>query len=332
MNTPPAESTPPPRNSTTGEFAAAHGYTADLEPRVESTSDAVRSGAGGRLEPQFQAEGVTLYLGDCRDVLPLKSEMVFTSPPYNMNLRIMGGEYCSRQIVKEFSTKYEGYADNLSPEEYFRLNDDVVRLCMKSAGLVFWNVQFLTGNKRALFRLIGEHAETLKEFIAWDKMVGQPAMADGVMNSRWEAVLVFAANGAISRQFDATFRRGTVDNLWQIQRERSVDSTHGATFPVMLPAKAIATFCPSAGTVLDPFMGTGTAAIAAIRSGRKFIGIERDPKYFETAVRRIRAELAQGVLPLGGGAEPVSEQLDVFEHGGAQRYNDKLSDRRENNQ
>ena len=40
-------------------------------------------------------------------------DLVITSPPYNMNLRIRNGEYCSRQITKEFSTKYEGFSDNL---------------------------------------------------------------------------------------------------------------------------------------------------------------------------------------------------------------------------
>ena len=40
-------------------------------------------------------------------------DLVVTSPPYNMNLRIRNGKYCSRQIVKEFSTKYEGFDDNM---------------------------------------------------------------------------------------------------------------------------------------------------------------------------------------------------------------------------
>lgn len=48
-----------------------------------------------------------------------------------------------------------------------------------------------------------------------------------------------------------------------------------------------------AGTILDPFMGSGTTGVACIRTGRKFIGIELEPKYFETAKKRIKAELAQ---------------------------------------
>ena len=53
---------------------------------------------------------------------------------------------------------------------------------------------------------------------------------------------------------------------------------------------------PPGITVLDPFMGSGTTGIACIRSGRKFIGIEKDAKYFEIAKKRIRKELQVGRL------------------------------------
>ena len=49
-------------------------------------------------------------------------DTVITSPPYNMNLRIRNGKYCSRQIVKEISTKYDDFADNLPIEDYFNLH------------------------------------------------------------------------------------------------------------------------------------------------------------------------------------------------------------------
>jgi DNA modification methylase len=55
-------------------------------------------------------------------------------------------------------------------------------------------------------------------------------------------------------------------------------------------------FVPNAETILDPFAGSGTTGVACIRTGRKFIGIEKEPRYFEIAVKRIQAELAQGDL------------------------------------
>ena len=53
---------------------------------------------------------------------------------------------------------------------------------------------------------------------------------------------------------------------------------------------------PKAETVLDPFMGSGTTGVAAVKTGRNFIGIERDPKHYADALQRITAELAQGDL------------------------------------
>jgi DNA modification methylase len=52
----------------------------------------------------------------------------------------------------------------------------------------------------------------------------------------------------------------------------------------------------NAGTILDPFMGSGTTGVAALRMGCNFIGIELEPKYYEIAKRRISAEAAQGKL------------------------------------
>jgi site-specific DNA-methyltransferase (adenine-specific) len=51
-------------------------------------------------------------------------------------------------------------------------------------------------------------------------------------------------------------------------------------------------------TVLDPYMGSGTTGIACIRTGRKFIGIEKSAEYFEIARQRLENELRQGLLPL----------------------------------
>lgn len=61
--------------------------------------------------------------------------------------------------------------------------------------------------------------------------------------------------------------------------------------------------------VLDPFMGSGTTGIACIRTGRRFIGIEREPAYFDAACERIRSELSQPYLPE---LPPRMEQLGFF--------------------
>ena len=169
---------------------------------------------------------INLINDNCLNVI--KNEMVIghttltiTSPPYNMNLRIRNGKYTSRQIVKEFSTKYKNFNDNLTMEDYYKFNEEVLNYLTQGSNLVFFNIQFLTGNKRALFKLIGEFNEQLKEVIVWNKVNAQPAISKKVLNSQYELLLVFDRINAISRLFEnATFDKGTLSNVWDIKREK----------------------------------------------------------------------------------------------------------------
>lgn len=236
---------------------------------------------------------INLHLGDCVEILKTfkgnSIDFCITSPPYNMNLRIRNGKHCSRQIVKELSTKYESYPDNLPMDDYFNLNKKAIDQLLRVCGVIFYNVQFLTGNKQALYKLMGEYHKNIKEFIVWDKVNAQPAMSDGILNSRWEAVLVLSREDyAISRRFEsALFNRGGLQNLWQIKRGRKIDSSHGAVFPEELVNTIINNFIPSGSTILDPFMGTGTTGAVSIQKKCRFIGIEQDQNYFSLAEKRI---------------------------------------------
>lgn len=64
-------------------------------------------------------------------------------------------------------------------------------------------------------------------------------------------------------------------------------------------------------TILDPFMGSGTTGVACVRTGRTFIGIEKEPKYFSIAVRRIRE--AYESEPLFAEVEPPAVTAELFE-------------------
>ncbi len=215
-------------------------------------------------------------------------DLVITSPPYNMNLRIRNGKYCSRQIVKELSTKYENYDDNLPMEEYFEFNKKIIKECLRVSRMTFYNIQFLTGNKRALFKIMGYFNEVLKEIIIWDKVNAQPAIGDGILNSRFEVLLVFEEKNAISRKFDnAQFNRGELQNLWQIRRGKKISDTHGAVFPKELVEKIIINFSKEEDRILDPFMGTGTTGVVCKETNRDFTGIELDKDYFEISKARI---------------------------------------------
>ena len=129
-----------------------------------------------------------IYNEDCLKTLerlPDNSvDIVITSPPYNMNLRIRKGEYTSRQIVKEFSTKYDNFDDNLPIEKYYEFHSKVLKELLRVSDLIFYNVQIVTGSKRAVFKLIGDLRDNLKEILIWDKGHGQPSMQKQVLNKR----------------------------------------------------------------------------------------------------------------------------------------------------
>jgi site-specific DNA-methyltransferase (adenine-specific) len=218
-------------------------------------------------------------------------DVVITSPPYNMNLRIRNGEYCSRQIVKEISTKYEDFSDNMPIEDFYEFHSSVLKELLRISNLVFYNIQIVTGSKRAFFKMIGEFSESLKDIIIWDKRYAQPAIGEQVMNRRSELILVFEKDYPISRQFrSATFKRGTLDDVWVIDRERSNVEGHGATFPQKLIFTILENFSKEGDVIYDPFMGTGTTAAVAKKIGRKYIGSEISKRYFDLCIDRLSKE------------------------------------------
>lgn len=224
-------------------------------------------------------------------------DLVFTSPPYNMNLRIRNGKYCSRQIVKELTTKYEGFEDNLPIYDFYEFHKNVLSELMRVSKIVFYNIQIVTGSKRAFFKLIGNYSDQLKEIIVWDKKHGQPAMKEGVLNRQSELILVFDQSNAISRKFEKfNFDRGTLSDIWKIQRGKKITKSHGATFPEELANLIIYNFSNEGDVVYDPFMGSGTTAVMAIHNNRNFIGSEISEKYCEIANQRIKDHCSQQKL------------------------------------
>lgn len=240
----------------------------------------------------YKGEGTTLLLGDCLDrmkEIPDESiDAVITSPPYNMNLRIRNGKYVSRQIVKELTTKYDDFDDNLPMDDYFEFNKKVLNECLRVSDLVFYNIQILTGNKPALFKIMGEFHDKIKELIVWDKVNAQPAIGKNILNSQFELILVLQNSKPESRAFDsAQFERGTLPNLWEIKRGKKISNKHGAVFPEELVEKIVGNFTKEGDVVLDPFLGTGTTGVVSTRMGRKIVGIEMSESYFELAKSRI---------------------------------------------
>ena len=110
-------------------------------------------------------------------------------------------------------------------------------------------------------------------------------MQKQVLNRRSELLLVFDSDYPISRQFrnNGYFDRGTLDDVWEIPRQRKDIKTHTASFPEQLVEKILENFSEEGQVVYDPFMGTGTTAIVAARMNRYYIGSEISSEYCELA-------------------------------------------------
>jgi len=153
-----------------------------------------------------------------------------------------------------------------------------------------------------------------KNGIVWDK-APEKAFFD-LMLSKGENAIVWGANNfelPTSEYFLVWDKQQTVSNFasaelaftnikipakvfrFSIHQHNQIEKSHPTQKPVDLMAWCI-DFVPNAKTILDPFMGSGTTGVAAIQLGRKFIGIEREPKYFDIACKRIEQAVAQGQL------------------------------------
>jgi site-specific DNA-methyltransferase (adenine-specific) len=132
----------------------------------------------------------------------------------------------------------------------------------------------------------------------WDKINAEPAIQERVMNSMYEFVIVFAKQNAIARQFDVfNAGRGTFSNVIRLQKNHQRQGiNHKAVFPLQLPQTLIRNFTMEGDTVLDPFMGSATTAIACIKEKRHYIGFELNKEYYDKACERIRNEQAQMTL------------------------------------
>ncbi|HEY5893080.1 MAG TPA: site-specific DNA-methyltransferase [Chthoniobacterales bacterium] len=258
--------------------APFHAATGSANPNKNAAPDAEKAGSGrsGR-SPDFQAEGVTLYLADCLDVLPLEADAVVSDPPYGMDwdpktTRFSGGNNPGQRSA--------GRNDRSKV-----LNDD--RAFDPSPWLEYPAVVLFGCNHYGQRLPVGTTLVWLKRL-------------DGGFGSFLsDAELAWMKGGVgVYAKRDLSMNGETATRMHPTQK------------PVALMAWCMDRAKVKAGaTVLDPYMGSGSTGIACIRTGRRFIGIERDEKHFANAVQRIRAELAQGSLfrAGGGGAEQAGD-------------------------
>ena len=221
-----------------------------------------------------------VYWGDCLEEMkkiPDKSiDLVFTSPPYNMRTRVRYGKYTSREKSEHFSKKYSVGKDDLSPEDYYKFHYDCIEEMKRIGKLIIWNVQVVTGNKEAVFRIIGDNAKYIKDIVIWDKGHGEPAMHERLLNSQYEILLIISPIESPGREIKlANFERGKLSNLWKIAR-KSKYKDFPASMPSELAEVVINNFSKKNDLILDPFAGSGTTAIACLNTNRNYILIEKE--------------------------------------------------------
>ena len=105
---------------------------------------------------------------------------------------------------------------------------------------------------------------------------------------------IHAGGGQGSGEMSYPLYTRNIRTVWDIPTHPFPDA-HFATFPPALPERCIKISCPPGGLVLDPFAGSGTVGVVALKLGRRFLGIELNPEYIRLAARRIERE-AGGLL------------------------------------
>jgi site-specific DNA-methyltransferase (adenine-specific) len=227
------------------------------------------------------SEGVTLYLGDCREVMPLigKVDAVVTDPPYGINFRHGGGG--SKKGLRRLSL---GATNRLKyrPKNRAIIGDDnpfdpsdIISLGIPT---ILWG-----GNHFA------NSLPASKGWIVWDK--SREGAYEGL--SFAEAELAWT-----NLRINALMHRQLWRGLTKEGEEANEARCHPTQKPIRLMVKCINLLPDTPKTILDPFMGSGTTGVACVRLERGFIGIELDEQYFDIACRRIEDELKRPRLPL----------------------------------
>lgn len=206
----------------------------------------------------------TLIMGDCREVLPTlpKVDAVVTDPPYGIahvkgdsGRAVAGTRLPARRNIEAI------FGDN----EPF---DPSVLMAFPEA--IMWGAD--------------HYAAALPHgrWLAWDKISGA-SLVDSFSDVEFAWHSERGAARIISYLWKGVLQDG----------EKGVQRFHPTQKPIAVMRWCIEQLRGPARSILDPFMGSGTTGVACVKLGRRFIGIEREPKYFDIACRRIADAYAQ---------------------------------------
>jgi DNA modification methylase len=225
----------------------------------------------------------TLYLGDCMEVLPTlgKVDAVITDPPYGL------GETGDNSRSKAPGLSRLGTRTAI--KDYPKLDWDD---SPPTAELI--DALRAHSTHQAFFGGNYFHLPPSSCWLVWDKLNGANDFADCELAwTNWPKAV-----RRISWRWHGMLRQGNEERYHPTQKPLEV-------------MKWVIELCPKAETVLDPFMGSGTTGVACMQLGRKFIGIEREPKYFDIACKRIEQAYAQGQLFSAPAPQPQQLGLEA---------------------
>ena len=247
---------------------------------------------------------IDLRLGDCLEIMQTLEDnsvdVVITSPPYNVGVKYEGKKW---QDDAKPIVEYKATADKVMDALYPLLRIGG-RVCFEIGGSgknlplswLWQDAAYKAGF--GLFSEIGiQHRKTNPT--AW----GSWMKSDNVFTiPNFHMLYVFYKDTATKRNGVTTIeKRQFIEwtrGYWKINYSNGRIKEHPATFPIDIPDRCIRLFGHNQDTILDPFMGSGTTGVACVQTGRNFIGIEIEPKYFEIAEKRIAEAQLQMRMPI----------------------------------
>lgn len=236
----------------------------------------------------------TLYCGDCMELLPImqRVDCVITDPPYSdathNNARSNAGGGGAAKAIDFKAIDFKAIE---------RLLDFCAPLCNG------WIIANMDWRHIAALEFEKHHFYELIRFGVWVKTNPMPQLSADRPANGWDGIAYIFPKGK-----KKVWNGGATHGNWSGAVVTNGDHPTGK--PVDMVSSWVTRFTNQSQVILDPFMGSGTTGVAAIQLGRKFIGIEREPKYFDIACKRIEQAVAQGQLfeP----EQPIQEQKELL--------------------
>lgn len=220
--------------------------------------------------------------GDCLEVMkeiPDKSvDLVVTDPPYLIDYK-----------TNRRKDKSHDFCSTIQNDNNPELIKDYIAECyriMKDNTAIY---MFCSFDKVDFFKQELEKHFTIKNMIVWVKNNHTAGDLEAQFGKQYE--LIFLANKG-----RAPFYGKRITDVWDFRRIVGKQQVHQNQKPEYLVAQCITKHSREGEIVFDGFLGSGTTAVAALNTGRFFIGIEKEPKYVEIARRRVEQAQAQQSL------------------------------------